>query len=116
MAIYGPAIDSNGIVELGNLPEGQGKRVRLLAKVRDTEAEITEPALEVSPVFLKAEFTKHPGEQKGLYDITIELPDDLPPCQYNSSPVGRITIDTHHPRVGVVELLVSFAVIPRRAL
>src|SRR5262245_30379352 len=116
MAIYGPAIDGNGVVELGNVAEGKGKRVKLLAKVRDPETEISDAEVETFPAFLRAQFSQHEGGQKGLYDITIELPDDQTPCQYNSSPVGRVKIETHHPRIGAVELLVTFAIVPRRSL
>jgi len=116
LAIYGPAIDDQGVVELGNVPVGQGKRVKLIAKVRDSEVELSEPHVDVYPQFLKAQFAAHEGDQRGLYDITIELPDDVDPCQYNSRPVGRVRIDTHHPRIGVVELIVTFAVVPRQPL
>jgi hypothetical protein len=103
-------------IQLGNVAEGQAKRVKLLAKVRDPEVEISEPDVETFPAFLKAQFSPHEGGQKGLYDITIELPDDQTPCQFNSSPVGRVKIETHHPRIGAVELLVTFAIVPRRSL
>jgi hypothetical protein len=116
LAFYGPTIDESGVVEMGNVSEGRGKRVKLVAKVRDDETNIASPDIEVFPDFLKAEFAPHVGEQRGLYDLTIELPDDVSPCQYNSRPVGKVRIDTHHPRIGVVELKVTFAVVPRRSL
>src|SRR5262249_39368486 len=99
LAFYGAAIDGRGVVDFGNVTEGKGKRVKLLAKVRDADPQISAANLKVFPEFLKAQWVAH-SEQPGLYDLTIELPDDLPPCQYNSSPVGRMSIETGHPRIG----------------
>ncbi|HEY2411371.1 MAG TPA: DUF1573 domain-containing protein [Pirellulaceae bacterium] len=116
LSFYGQAIDGNGVVEFGNLTEGNGKRIKIIAKVRDTDLVISQPDVQVFPEFLKAEFRRHEGEAKGLYELILELPSDLPPCQYNSDPVGRVKIDTHHPRIGEIQLLVQFAVVPRRSL
>jgi len=116
LAFYGAAIDSRGVVDFGNVLEGMGKRVKLLAKVRDTSPDISAAHVEASPTFLKTELALRSEGQAGLYELTIELPDDVPPCQYNSSPIGRVRIDTHHPRIGTVELLVKFAVLPRHSL
>jgi hypothetical protein len=115
VAIYGQAIDVDGLVDLGDIREGKGKRVNLLVKVRDPEPQLPNAKVEVFPNFLVADF-KPREEGKGLYDLTIELPPDAPLCQYHSTPLGRIQIDTGHPRVGVIELKMTFAVVPRQAL
>jgi hypothetical protein len=48
-----------------------------------------------------------------MYQLTIEIPAGTPPCQYKSNPLGRLRIDTDHPRIGDVELNLSFAIVPR---
>ena len=112
VAWYGPTIDERGIIELGNISQGKGAKARLLAKVRDSERDLGQTKVEVFPAFLKATFVPHPGEQAGLYDLLVELPDDVPPCQYLGDPLGRIRIETGHERVGTLEVRVSFAVVP----
>jgi hypothetical protein len=114
LAIYGPAIDSKGIIDLGANPVGQGKKVKMLVKVRDAEPTLDKATLTVTPSWLKAQLTRHPGDAaKGLYDLTVELPGETEPCQYLGNPRGQVRIDTGHPRIGVVELGVTFAVLPR---
>jgi hypothetical protein len=115
VAIYGQAIDVDGLVDLGDIREGKGRRVNLLVKVRDPDPVLPTAKVEVFPSFLTVEF-KPREEGKGLYDLTIDLPADAPLCQYHSTPLGRVKIDTGHPRVGVIELKMTFAVVPRKSL
>ena len=114
LAIYGPAIDAEGTIDLGKTPAGEGKKVKMLVKVRDSDPAIDTAKLVVKPEWLKARLTRHPGDAgRGLYDLTVELPKDTPPCQYLGNPLGQLQIDSGHPRIGVVELGVTFAVLPR---
>jgi len=115
LAFYGPDIDSSGLIELGDVDAGVPKRVQLLAKVRDAELELPQARVEVFPSFLKARFEPL-ASKPGLYQLHIELPADAPACQYQNDPIGHVRIDTGHARIGVVELKVSFAVVPRRSL
>ena len=111
LAIYGAGIDEYGVIDLGDIREGQGKRMNLLVKVRDPEPDLPMAKVEIFPSFLAAEL-KPRAEGKGLYDLTLEVPPSTPTCQYHSNPLGRILIDTGHPRVGALELKVTFAVVP----
>lgn len=114
LAVYGPAVDSTGLVDLGTARAGAGKKVKLVVKVRDSQTDLGSPKVEVYPDELRAELVPHSGEQgSGLYDLTIEVPPGAPACQYLTSPLGRVAIVTDHPRIGTVELKVSFAVLPR---
>lgn len=115
MAFYGPSIDESGIIDLGVIPRGQGHSAKLLVKIRDPEQRLPDAKLEVTPSFLKAELVPH-GEAKGLYNLIIEVPHDAPDCQYRSSSLGQLRIATGHPRIGNVDLKVSFAVLPRPRL
>ncbi len=115
LAFYGAEIDSTGLIELGDVDAGQAKRIQLLAKVRDAELDLPAAQVEAFPSFLQARFEPL-ANKRGLYQLLIELPGDAPACQYQSDPIGRVRINTGHPRIGVVELKLSFAVVPRRSL
>jgi len=114
LAFYGPMIDSAGVIDLGDVQEGHSAKAQLLAKVRDIELNLPQAKAAVFPSFLSARF--EPAGKPGLYSLTVELPDNVPPCQYQSDPIGWVRIDTGHPRIGTVELKVTFAVVPRRSL
>lgn len=116
LAFYGSAIDEQGVISLGSTAPGEGKRIRLLAKVRDVDLRLENPRVTAWPHFLKAELVPHADGHAGNYSLTVELPDDVPPCVYQSNPIGRIVIDTGHPRIGSVELPVAFAVVPKRSI
>jgi hypothetical protein len=104
------------LIDLGDIPAGATKRIKLLAKVRDPEPDLSGARLEVFPPFLKAELTPRSGEKPGLYDLTFEVPSDAPVGQYHSTPLGRIKIETGHSRIGEVQMPITFAVVPRRSL
>jgi hypothetical protein len=114
LAIYGPAITSDGIVNLGTMRHGAGKQVKLIVKVRDSQTDLGTPKLEIFPETLAARLTPHSGDKgSGLYDLSIEVPPGTGPCQYLTSPLGRLAIVTDHPRIGTMEVKLSFAVLPR---
>ena len=115
LTVYGSAVGEDGVIDLGDVPQGRGQSVRVLLKVRDPQRDLPNAAITIEPGFLQTSFQPVPGTE-GLYELTIALPDDTPPCQFRSQPLGRLRIDTGHPRIGVVELPVSFAVVPRRRL
>jgi hypothetical protein len=114
LSVYGPAIDGNGLIDLGKIAVGRGKKVKLVVKVRDELTALDFAQVVTTPAFLKAEFRpRAEDEGKGLYDLTVEVPADTPVCQHLVDSHGQIRIDTGHPRIGVVELPISFAVVPR---
>lgn len=115
LAFYGRDIDTHGKIELGDVREGQAARVQLLAKVRDLEPELPAAKVEVFPKFLQAKF-EPVANKPGIYNLTIDLPDDAPAGQYHNDRTGRVRIESGHPRIGVVELPITFAVIPRAKL
>ncbi|HEX5103900.1 MAG TPA: hypothetical protein VFV87_08830, partial [Pirellulaceae bacterium] len=113
LSFYGPDIDSEGTIDLGNIPEGESRRAKLIAKVRDEIRTLDNAKVEISPDFVRATFEPYPSGQPGIYQLSVEVPAGQPPCQYKSNPTGRLTIHTEHPRIGDVELLVTFAIVPR---
>ncbi|MCL6613030.1 MAG: hypothetical protein K6U03_00170 [Firmicutes bacterium] len=116
VALYGAAVVDEGYIELGHVPQGQGKTARIMLKVRDPQHELPDAKVAVFPEFLQAKLRPSSSGAAGLYELTLTLPEDAPVCQYRSQPIGQLRIDTGHPRIGVVELPVSFAVVPRRRL
>ena len=112
-SVYGAGIHDNGIIDLGSVPTGNAKRLKFLLKVRDDELELNVKDIQVSPEFLKVQLVKHVDDQTpGIYDLIVELPDNVAPCQYLGNPLGSFTITTDHPRIPTIELAVSFAVVP----
>lgn len=117
LAVYGPTIDETGIIDLGALPHGKGAKARLVIKIRDSEPNIDQAKLEVTPELIQVRLARHVGDPaSGLYDLTVEVPANTPVCQYRASPIGKLRIDTGHPRIGQVELGISFVVVPRQSL
>lgn len=113
LSIYGQGITGDGVVELGTVPRGVAKQVRLVMKVRDPLTELGVGKIETQPAFLKAHVAPHQEEGvSGLYDLVIELPDNVEPCTYLGGPSGKLTIDVDHPRIDDLKLEVLFAVAP----
>jgi prepilin-type N-terminal cleavage/methylation domain-containing protein/prepilin-type processing-associated H-X9-DG protein len=116
VSFYGSAVLETGQIDLGDVPQGQERTVRILLKVRDAQRDLPGAQVQIWPDFLQCSFRPAPGGAAGLYELTITLPEGTPACQYRSQPIGQLRIDTGHPRIGVVELPVVFAVVPRRRL
>lgn len=113
LAIYGNGIYGDGIIELGTIPRGIGKKLKLVVKVRDEDKDLKVGKLAVKPEFLKASLTPHQEHTAtGLYDLAIELPPSVEPCSFLGKPSGELTIDLDHPRIDDLTLEVRFAVAP----
>jgi hypothetical protein len=113
LALYGPAINSLGILDLGNINQGEARQARVIAKVRDELTDLDQVEVEVFPEFVTATFQPHASGQSGMYQLVIDVPAGIDPCQYKSNPSGKLTIKTPHPRIGDVELKLIFAIVPR---
>jgi hypothetical protein len=112
LSIYGQAVQ-DGVIVLGTVPRGVGKKVNLVVKVRDPQLDLQLASVQITPQFLKA--TLKPRETdigSGLYDLSIELPDDVEPCTYLGIPSGELKLDFDHPRIEDMQLDVHFAVAP----
>ncbi len=114
LAVYGGDIDEDGTVELGSIPWGRGKKTKLLIKVRDSELDLGDVQVEVTPSFLQARLTPREGSTPGLYDLHLELPAETAVCQYLGKPQGELTIKTGHPRIGTLKFPVRFAVLAQQ--
>lgn len=115
LAVYGNSINGEEGIDMGSIPEGKGKTVRLLMKVRDEQLDLNVEKVEIEPAFLKAEVKPHmEGEtaKPGLYDLVVEVHADAPTCLYRGNPEGKIKIVIKHPRIESLELPVRFSVVP----
>lgn len=113
LSIYGQGITPDGAIELGTVPRGAGRKLRLVMKVRDPQKELHVASVQVKPAFLRATVEPHHEEGvAGLYDLTVELPAGVEPCTYLGRPSGELTIDLDHPRIDDMTLEVRFAVAP----
>jgi len=112
LAIYGPAIDGTGTIDLGVVPQGQGAKQRLLMKVRDEEPLLSVREIVVQPSFVKVQITPYKTETTaaGLYHLDIELPPDAPECVYHGSQLGELRMGIDHPRIPDLTLKIRLAV------
>ena len=113
LSVYGQWIRDDGAIEMGTVPRGVGKKVRLVVKVRDPQVDLQLRELQITPAFLKASLKpREEEESSGMYDLTVELPADVPPCTYVGNPCGELALDFDHPRIDDLILEVRFAVAP----
>lgn len=110
--IYGE-FGSDDTLELGDVPQGTSKTVKLLVKVRDDLKELAATEIQTTPSFLQVTLQPHPGDpRKGLYDLQVVIPADAPVGQFLGSPQGEISVKTNHPRIPQIKLQARFAVTP----
>jgi hypothetical protein len=113
LAIFGSKIDSEQILHLGVLSEGDSVREKVLMKVNDQRRSLTVSQIEAEPEFMRVHVSPFQGESAkvGLYRIEVEIPHDAPSCNYMGTHTGVIKLKTDHPRLPVIELKVDFAVV-----
>lgn len=101
LAVYGPAIDENGVVRLGTFRHGEAGTIRLLMKLRDADKSLQVERITTTPKFVVARVTPYGdlAEQQGLYHLEIEVPPDAPECVYTKPRIGELKIQFAHPRV-----------------
>lgn len=113
LAIYGPLIDDNGLIDVGVVERSVGRKITFKAKVNDDDRRLQLDAIECTPDFLKCSLVPSPGidPAKGLYDFTIEIPADAPVCNFMpETAMGSLRIVSSHPRIGQVPLAIRFAI------
>jgi hypothetical protein len=112
LAVYGPAVDETGTVDLGRLRPGQGAKHRLLLKVRDEQPEIIVRGITVEPAFIQVQVTPYQTatSASGLYHLDIEVPTDSPDCVLLGPDTGSIRIDVDHPRITDLSLKIRLAI------
>jgi hypothetical protein len=113
-AWYGPAMRSDGVIDLGDIRHGKSKKFVLRGKIRDSERTLGEHSVRVTPDFIQATLTTRAGEDaaNGLYELTLEVPGTAPLCQYLGTPEGELIIHTDHPRLGDLRHKLHVAITP----
>jgi len=114
IAVYGSQIDEKGVIDLGLLYAGQGARIPLTLRVRDTDPEINVREIRARPDFVKVQVTPYVDStgvaKPGLYHLDIEVPPDAPACHHLGVHIGQVVVEFDHPRVKSVAIKLSFAV------
>ncbi|MEX0818041.1 MAG: DUF1573 domain-containing protein [Pirellulaceae bacterium] len=113
LAVYGPAITVDGVIDVGQLDQGQAKKTRLVLKVRDPVQDLRVTHIATSPEFVKAAVLPYNGKNPGagLMQLEVEIPADAPRCSYLGVPLGDLRIEFDHPRIPALDLKIKFAVV-----
>jgi hypothetical protein len=113
LAVYGPAITIDGVIDAGLADEGHAKKTRLVLKVRDPDRELRVTKITTSPAFVKASVLPYDrmAAGTGLMQLEVDIPADAPRCSYLGVPLGDLHIEFDHPRIPSLDLKVKFAVV-----
>jgi hypothetical protein len=113
LVIFGAKVDSSQVLRLGALDEGESAKEIILMKVNDRRQSLTIEHIETEPEFMRVRVFPLTSEaaKAGLYRIEVEIPGNARPCDYMGAQTGMIRIKTDHPRLPVIDLKVSFAVV-----
>jgi len=113
MGVYGPAVDSEGTVHLGHVPAGRGAVEQLTIRVLDDNPTLHVRRISVSPDFLNVSVEPYTDEASapGLYRLRLEIPPDAPAVAMLGVHLGEIEIETDHPKLPILKLNVSLAVV-----
>jgi hypothetical protein len=111
LAVYGTGVDENAVVDLGNIPVGQGLERRLVMKVRDPERALKLRDSRVVPSFVRVSVTPYEGDPDGnLYHLDIVVPPDAPECFWRGTKLGELQLLFDHPRIEDLTLRLALAV------
>jgi hypothetical protein len=113
LAVYGPSITFDGVIDVGQVDEGQAKKTRLVLKIRDPQRELRVTGITTQPDFVKATVLPYEGKSAdaGLLQLEVEIPADAPRCSYLGVPLGDLHIEFDHPRIPTLDLKVKFAIV-----
>lgn len=116
LAVYGPSITLDGVIEVGQVDRGRTKKTRLVLKIRDPDRDLRVTGITTSPAFIKAAVLPYDGKtpDAGLMHLEVEIPADAPRCSYLGVPLGDLRIEFDHPRIPSLDLKVKFAVVGQK--
>jgi Protein of unknown function (DUF1573) len=112
LTIFGAKVDSNQHLRLGTITEGESAKEIIIMKVDDERQGLIIERIDAEPDFIRVQvfpIASQPAKV-GLYRIEVEIPDNARPGDYMGAHAGTIRVKTDHPRLPVIELKVSFAV------
>jgi hypothetical protein len=113
LTFCGAKVDSDQVLRLGTIVEGENVKEIILMKVNDRRQSLSVEHIETEPEFMRVQVFPLASEpaKVGLYRIEVEIPSNARPCDYMGAHAGAIRIKTDHPRLPVIGLKVSFAVV-----
>ena len=104
LAVLGPAVDGQGIVNLGVLPSGRGTKKRLVLRIRDQDQELRVKSIETVPSFIETRIVPYEPAKEGLSYIELQVPSNAPTCSYRGQPYGQVQVRFDHPRIDSLDL------------
>jgi hypothetical protein len=113
LTFFGAKVDSDQVLRLGALSAGESAKEIILMNVNDQDKSLSVEHIETEPEFMRVQVFPLASEpaKVGLYRIEVEIPGNARPCDYMGVHAGVIRIKTDHPRLPVIGLKVSFAVV-----
>ena len=113
LAVMGSGVQSDGVIDLGQMYVGERLKKRFLLKVRDEDRDLIATHIKCEPEFVSAIILPYEGstQDAGLSTLEIEVPRDAPPCSYLGVPMGTLHVDFDHPRIQSLDLKVKFAIV-----
>ncbi len=111
VALFGAKVDSNGVLRLGLMQEGDSVHATMVMKISDERPALAVRRIETEPEFMHVRITpyKGPSATVGLYRVEVEIPAQAPSCNYMGEQAGIIRLKTDHPKLPVIEWKVEFA-------
>ncbi|HAY78686.1 MAG TPA: hypothetical protein DCY79_02630 [Planctomycetaceae bacterium] len=114
LSAYGPAVTSDGGLDLGSTNVGTPLLTHVLLKVRDSERDLNVTDIRVTPEFVNVSIEPAPNSKgKGLYVMKVEVPDTSPIGSHTGSRQGNLSVIIDHPRIPNLDLKLNFIVSPR---
>lgn len=110
LAVYGAAINSLGVVNLGTSTAGEGTHELLRLKVRDELPELKVKRITTEPEFVQVRIEPNP-RAADRYEMHVAIPRDAPACVHLASRQGSLKIEFDHPRIAELNLKLDFAVL-----
>ncbi|MCB9873397.1 MAG: DUF1573 domain-containing protein [Planctomycetaceae bacterium] len=118
LAVYGPAITMDGVIDAGQVEKGRAKTTRLILKVRDPDRELRVTRITTTPDFVNAKVVayNHETPDAGIMRLEVEIPSNAPACSYLGVPLGDLRIEFDHPRISTLDLKIKFAVVAQERI
>ncbi len=120
-ALFGTGLNEQGELELGIVGRGEGQSRRLVLRLRETTLPRGDDfTIVTKPAWLRAQVTDRPNSAEsaaaGLYNVTIEVPEDAPPSSFLGAEPAVVTLyySGEDGPAAPIEVQIRFAVVAPR--
>lgn len=111
LSVYGPAIRSDGVVNLGTVDPAVGSKTRLSLKLKDQDLNLGLADILTRPDFLQVELRPESRlTAKGLYPLLLTVPQGAPVGSFQGVKAGFLKLRFKHPRVKELNLKIRLVV------